>query len=273
MSKGISYQALAHDLGRTGMWKSVTGFQRVDFNRRFTLVIEDSRFREILVERGLDLSGVHLNFGFHKRRDTVIKVYLSQLPIGVTSNEIQDVLSYLDDIIEVNPVTKVLYNRKIDTGYRIVIFKRIARHILSHVLIRGWRAFVKHAGQPLTCQVCGLTGHFAKDCPATKSSKNKLEDVPGDTMSEDKAETGTEPMDSESNGAKVRLILRLRLRRLSICQESLLKNQLAVHLFLSLTPRIVMNTFPSLTQIQKKLLVPRPYRTLFNPSLDLITLL
>ena len=32
MSQGISYEALAHDLGRIGMWKSVTGFQRVDFN-------------------------------------------------------------------------------------------------------------------------------------------------------------------------------------------------------------------------------------------------
>ena len=129
-------------------------------------------------------------------------MYLSQLPIGITSKEIQDVLSYLGDAIEVNPVTKVLYNRRLDTGYRIVIFKRIARHIPSYVFIRGWRAFVKYAAQPLTCRVCGLTGHFAEDCSATKSSKNKLEDVPGDKTSEDKPETGTEPTDSESNEAK-----------------------------------------------------------------------
>ena len=78
-------------------------------------------------------------------------MYLSQLPIGISSKEIQGVLSDFGEIVEVNSVTKVLYNRRIDIGDRIVIFKRIARHIPSYVFIRGWTAFVKYAGEPLTC--------------------------------------------------------------------------------------------------------------------------
>ena len=91
-------------------------------------------------------------------------------------------LEYYGEILEVTPVTKVLYGRRIDTGERVVFFKRIARHIPSYMFVRGWRAFVRYNGKPFTCRICNLSGHFAKDCPTMRKPENK----PGDKPSEDK---------------------------------------------------------------------------------------
>ena len=51
-----------------------------------------------------------MNFAYHKRRDPKIRVFLSQLPAA----EIKEAMSYYGDIVEVNPVTKVIQGRKID---------------------------------------------------------------------------------------------------------------------------------------------------------------
>ena len=163
MSTGTTYEQLAEVFDHCGIWKTVTGFQKVHFNRRFALVIEDTNYRDLLVERGLNINGIHVRFACHKRRDTKLKVYLSQIQFGITPKEIKDALEYYGDISEVNPVTKVIQSRRVDTGDRILMFKRLARRIPSYVFIRGWRAFIKYTGQPLICGVCGLTTHFAKD--------------------------------------------------------------------------------------------------------------
>ena len=89
---------------------------------------------------------------------------VSQLPIGITPLELREAFAFFGEIVEVNYITKVIQGRRIDTGDRVLIFKQVRHHIPSYIFVRGCRAYVNYAGQPQTCRICGLTGHFAKDC-------------------------------------------------------------------------------------------------------------
>ena len=40
VSQGITYEQGAEELHKKGMWNNISGFQRVDFGRRFALVVE-----------------------------------------------------------------------------------------------------------------------------------------------------------------------------------------------------------------------------------------
>ena len=166
----------------------------------------------------MEINGKPIIFDHHRRRvyeDPTTRVYVSQLSIGITAPELEEVFSFYGTILKVNPVTKFMHGRRIDKGDRIIIFKKMEKDIPSYAYVCGWRAYVKYDGQPQTCRVCGLTGHFAKDCPRVKkTTQNK--DTPMETQF------------TESRITPAELWTR---------QESLLKNQLAVHLFLSMTQR------------------------------------
>ena len=45
-----------------------TGLQRVNFNQRFAVVIEDVDIRDKLAKSGLNINGKHIFFGHHRRR-------------------------------------------------------------------------------------------------------------------------------------------------------------------------------------------------------------
>ena len=62
MSQGITYEQLAEELRKKGMWNSISGFQRVDFGRRFGLVVELTEHRDFLVENELDINSIHVAF-------------------------------------------------------------------------------------------------------------------------------------------------------------------------------------------------------------------
>ena len=111
-----------------GYWKRITGFQKVDFGRRFALVFDDPDLRDRLVTNGLTIDGTHVIFNYHRRRvqiDTRICVFVSQLPIRVTKQEIESVFSKYGEIISTHKITKFMYGRRIDTGDRVIIFKKI----------------------------------------------------------------------------------------------------------------------------------------------------
>ena len=83
--KGFTYEQLAEELNKAGIWKAVSGYQRVDFNRRISMVVEDHEIRTFLVGKGFNASGVHVFFSHHKRRvDLKTRVYISQLVIDKT---------------------------------------------------------------------------------------------------------------------------------------------------------------------------------------------
>ena len=167
----VSYEKLAEELSLWGYWKGITGFQKVDFGRRFALVFDDPDLRDRLVTSGLTIDGTHVMFNYHRRRvqmDTRIRVFVSQLPIGVTEQEIESVFLKYGETISTHKITKLMYGRRIDTGDRVIIFTRINVNIPSYVFVRGWRGFVNYSGQLRTCRICGCTGHLAKDCPRSK---------------------------------------------------------------------------------------------------------
>ena len=50
--KGFTYEQLAEEFNKAGIWKAVSGYQRADFNRRIAMVVEDPEIRTFLVEKG-----------------------------------------------------------------------------------------------------------------------------------------------------------------------------------------------------------------------------
>ena len=146
-------------------------------------------------------------FSYHKRRaDLKTRVHISQLPIGITPLELRKVFAFFGEIVEVNYITKVIQSRRIDTGDRVLIFKQVRHHIPSHVFVRGWRAYVKYAGQPQTCRICGLTGHFAKDCPKSQKEAGAKKAQPESPESKSKRkspESMDTPMKTQSSTSQV----------------------------------------------------------------------
>ena len=78
-----------------------------------------------------------------------------------------------------------MYGKRIDTGDRAIIFKRINVNIPSYIFVRGWRAFVNYIGQLRTCRVYGCTGHLAKACPRLKKESEPANDQPVSSEPED----------------------------------------------------------------------------------------
>ena len=95
-------------------------------------------------------------------------MYISQLPIGITHLELKEVFSFYGDIMDITFLSEIIHGRKIDSGDRVIIFKELKKEMPSFVYVRGWRVYGKYNGQPQTYTVCGLTGHFTKDCPASR---------------------------------------------------------------------------------------------------------
>ena len=93
-ANGIEYEALAKVLNEKGYWTDVIGYQRVDFNRRYALVLKNDHTRDLLVEQGINVNGVHVNFAYHRRKeDARIRAFVSQLPIGIELHQIHDVFN------------------------------------------------------------------------------------------------------------------------------------------------------------------------------------
>ena len=154
MSNGVSYEHLAEKSHECGYWLSVSGYQKVDYNCRFALVVESGHVRDLLIESGIDVDGIHITFAYHKKRDTRKRVYVSHFPVGITMLELREIFSFYGEIVEVIPFIKGLCGHRVDTGDRILIFRSIQKDIPSYVFVRGWRGFVKYDGQPQTCRVC-----------------------------------------------------------------------------------------------------------------------
>ena len=69
MANGVSCERLAEVLHRYGFWEAVSGFQKVDFNPRYGIVIESQDAKDLLVESCLNIDRKHISLAYHKRKD------------------------------------------------------------------------------------------------------------------------------------------------------------------------------------------------------------
>ena len=76
-ARNIAQERISEVLEEQGYWKAVTVFQKLDF-RRYEIVFSDPDLRDKLVINGLDIDGVHITFGYHRHRNYLIRVLLSE---------------------------------------------------------------------------------------------------------------------------------------------------------------------------------------------------
>ena len=65
---------------------------------------------------------------------------------------------------------------------------------------------MKYAGQPQTCRICGLTGHFSKDCPKSQKEAGAKKAQPESPESKSKGkspESKDTPMETQSSTPQV----------------------------------------------------------------------
>ena len=191
--RGFEDTELMDRLDEMGFWKKVRGFQRCDLNRKLCLVIHEEYIRNHLVENGVELAGHHVNFYFHRDRNTNVRVLVSQLPIGIKDADLSLQFRHYGVVLSVRSVNRTYRRNTYDTSERVLIFKKLVVDIPSYVKINGYWAYVKYNGQPATCRLCGETGHLAAECHRNSRRKRKAqekkkeeEEVPKESGNSDK---------------------------------------------------------------------------------------
>ena len=192
LAEKIAYERIAEELSRQEYWKAVTGIQKLDFHHRYAVAFSDPTLHDRLVVRGLNIDGVHVSFVYHAKKNDLTRVLVSKLPIEVPNDEIRLALHYYGDILSVQQVTKVMFGKRLDTGDRVVIFKKMHKD----------KVYIMYTGQPKTCRSCGKVGHFAKDSSSKRKPDEKSsgdQDKPGKKRKSDGKFTGDQdiPMNME----------------------------------------------------------------------------
>ena len=106
--------------------------------------------------------------------NTGIRVFVSKLPNGVTELEIESVVSKYGEIISTHKITKFMYGTRIDTGDRVIIFKRIIVNIPSYVFVRGWRGFVNYSGSYGLIEFVAALDDWQRITPDQRKNQSRI---------------------------------------------------------------------------------------------------
>ena len=67
-ANGVDFEPLAEALNKERYWSDVVGYQKVDFSCRFAIVFKNTQTRDRLVENGVTVNGIHVNFAYHCKK-------------------------------------------------------------------------------------------------------------------------------------------------------------------------------------------------------------
>ena len=150
----------------------ISGIQTLEFGKWIAVEINDEGVKNEILTNGLVLKNCTRTFQQHKRRDT-IKVFVNQLPLGITQDEVRTTFGKYGHIARLWPVKKYYHETPISNGDWCLLFDVLKEPIPSYVNVRGWTAYVTYHGQAKTCRICHNRDHIARDCPTRNNSKGQ----------------------------------------------------------------------------------------------------
>ena len=157
----------------------ISGVQTLEFGKWIAVEIADKGVKNEILTKGLVIKNCTRDFQQHERRDT-IKVFVNQLPLGITQDEVRASFTKYGHIHKLWPGKKSYHGKPISNGDWCSLFDVLKESIPSYVNVRGWNAYVTYRGQAKTCRICHNRDHFARDCPTKNNNQDQPEnmDVP-----------------------------------------------------------------------------------------------
>ena len=190
MVRGFCCEDVADALHKLGVLRVVTGIQTLDYNRRIGVEISDEGVRSKILMDGLVIKYHTVTFSQHGSKDAT-RVYVHQLPLGISEQEVRAAFEAYGSIGRVQPKVMSYHGKRMLNGEWCLHFNRLADHIPSYVSVRGWTAYVNYRGQPRTCRICNGLGHLARDCPIKKNENDQ--DQPMNTDSHEPGAQASSP--------------------------------------------------------------------------------
>ena len=149
--------------------------QKVKQGVMYAIASDNPRVLQSLAVEGLEVDGIHLEFKYHKIN--TVRVYVANIPFGVSARDIQSTFSAFGTITEAHQIQKDFRGHKLYTGDWSITFQKLDKEIPSYVLVRRWLAYVNYQGQKKTCRLCEQSGHFYADCLKRKNQDTKSEET------------------------------------------------------------------------------------------------
>ena len=190
-SRGIALDQLVDVLHEKGILPHLSAIQKIKYGVMYALVVEHPEIRKDLVLNGLDVDCIHLTFTYHKT--DFLKVYISNIPCGVSTLDINRVFGFFGSIKEARMIRKRFHNVQLNTGDWLVTFQKLTKSIPSYINVRGWWAYVKYDRQVQTCRNCHQGGHIFANCPTRNGKGTKPDEKPRNE--DDRRTSETENMD------------------------------------------------------------------------------
>ena len=93
----------------------ISGVQTLDFGKWIAVEIDSEQARNKILTEGVVIGNHTVYFQQHRRRE-YIKVYVNQLPLGISQDDVRATFSHFGRIYKFWPVKKPYFDRQLCTG-------------------------------------------------------------------------------------------------------------------------------------------------------------